>query len=215
MDVAAVRRRMYRAPTPRERWHAVWLLAQGWTTAAVGRDAHTIGQWSQAFTEGGPEGLVFEQTGGSPALDVEQRGELRVAVQGLPSQAGIGLSNWNCKAVRQFVEDSFGVTLSRSSCLNYLHRLGFVLKRPKKRLLKADPARREAFVAEYAALAGLARRTGTKIFFADEVHFQAYADLRGNGCRKESLPWWTPAVHAVGRRSAITRQCAWKLGRWK
>ena len=49
MDEAEVRRRMYRAPTPRERerWHAVWLLAQGWTAAAVAealeRDAHTIG----------------------------------------------------------------------------------------------------------------------------------------------------------------------------
>lgn len=72
MDEAQVRRRMYRAPTPRERerWHAVWLLAQGWTAAAVGRalerDAHTIGQWARAFAEGGPKALVFEQTGGSP-----------------------------------------------------------------------------------------------------------------------------------------------------
>ena len=52
MDEAEVRRRMYRAPTPRERerWHAVWLLTQGWTAAVVGRylerDAHTIGQWA-------------------------------------------------------------------------------------------------------------------------------------------------------------------------
>ena len=32
---AEVLRRMYRAPTPgeRERWHPVWLLAQGWTAA--------------------------------------------------------------------------------------------------------------------------------------------------------------------------------------
>ena len=39
MDEAEVRRRLYRAPTlrERERWHAVWLLAQGWTAAAVGR----------------------------------------------------------------------------------------------------------------------------------------------------------------------------------
>ena len=59
------------------------------------------------------------------------------------------------------------------------HRLGFVLKRPKKRLLKADPARREAFVGEYAALTVAAARTETKIFFADEAHFQADADLRG------------------------------------
>ena len=60
MDTAEVRRRMYRAPTPRERerWHAVWLLAQGWTAAAVGRalerDAHTIGQWVKAFARAVP-----------------------------------------------------------------------------------------------------------------------------------------------------------------
>ena len=114
-----------------------------------------------------------------PALDVEQRGELKSAVQQSPSQARIELSNWNWKAVRRFVEDRFGLAMSRSSCLNYLHRLGFVLKRPKKRLLKADPARRAAFVGEYGALTVAAAQTGTKIFFADEAHFQADADLRG------------------------------------
>ena len=43
MDEAEVRRRMYRAPTPRERehWHAVWLLAQGWRAAAVGAGVGT------------------------------------------------------------------------------------------------------------------------------------------------------------------------------
>ena len=44
------------------------------------------------------------------------------------------------------------IELSRSSCLNWMHRLGFAFKRPKKRLLKADEAKREAFVAEYAVL---------------------------------------------------------------
>ena len=95
------------------------------------RDAHTIGQWARALTEGGPKALVFEHTGGSEALDVEQRGELKAAVQEPASQAGIGVSNWTWKAVRQFVEQRFGLTLSRSSCLSYLHQLGFVLKRPR------------------------------------------------------------------------------------
>ena len=37
MDAKALRRRMILAPTPRERerWYAVWLLAQGWTAAAT------------------------------------------------------------------------------------------------------------------------------------------------------------------------------------
>ena len=93
--------------------------------------------------------------------------------------SGIEMANWNWKVVRQFVSKRFGIGLSRSTCLNYLHRLGFVLKRPKKRLVKADEAKRESFVAEYAALWDEAHRSGAKIFFADEAHFRADAQLRG------------------------------------
>ncbi len=81
--------------------------------------------------------------------------------------------------VREFVFERVGIELSRSSCLNWLHRLGFAFKRPKKRLVKADEAKREAFVAEYAALREEVGRTGGKIFFADEAHFRADAELRG------------------------------------
>lgn len=72
IDLSQMRRRMYRAPTPRERerWHAVWLVARGWPASQVAealeRDEHTIGDWVGAFCTSGPEGLVFEQTGGSP-----------------------------------------------------------------------------------------------------------------------------------------------------
>ena len=104
---------------------------------------------------------------------------LKAVVQELPEQAGIGMANWNWKVVCQYVSEHFGISLSRSSCLNYLHRLGFVLKRPKKRLVKADEAKRESFVAEYVALWDEAERSGAKIFFADEAHFRADAELRG------------------------------------
>ena len=72
MDVRELRQRLILAPTPRERerWHAIWLLAQGWTASATAealeRDPHTIGRWLAAFGEGGPAALVFEQSGGSP-----------------------------------------------------------------------------------------------------------------------------------------------------
>ncbi len=109
---------------------------------------------------------------------------MKAAVQELPANVDIGLANWNWKAVWKFVLERFGISLSRSSCLNWLHRLGFVLKRPKKRLVKADEARREAFVAEYAALACEAQETGEKIFFVDEAHFRADAELRGKWALK-------------------------------
>jgi transposase len=81
--------------------------------------------------------------------------------------------------VREFIRRRWGLIPSRSSGLNYLHRLGFVLKRPKKRLLKADPERRDVLVREYALLRAAAERSGAKIFFADEAHCYADADLRG------------------------------------
>jgi transposase len=81
--------------------------------------------------------------------------------------------------VREFIERRFGLRLCRSSCLNYLHRLGFGLKRPKKRLTKADAAKRKEFVTLYAELRQEAARTGATIWFVDEALFRADADLRG------------------------------------
>jgi transposase len=72
VDAATVRERMYRAPTPRERerWHAVWLALQGWSSArvaqALGRDPHTVGGWLAAVRREGPGALAFAHTGGSP-----------------------------------------------------------------------------------------------------------------------------------------------------
>ena len=72
LDTRAVRERMYRAPTPRERerWHALWLLARDWSVAqvaeALDRDVRTIADWEADFQQRGPTGVAFEQTGGSP-----------------------------------------------------------------------------------------------------------------------------------------------------
>ena len=73
--------------------------------------------------------------------------------------------------MRQFAGDRFSIGLSRSSCLNWVHRLGFAFRRTKKRLLKADEAKRGAFVAGYATLREEAQQTRARIFFADEAHF--------------------------------------------
>ena len=104
---------------------------------------------------------------------------LKVAVQATPAEVGIDLANWNWKVVRQFLAARCGIRLSRATCLRYLHRLGFAYKRPKKRLLKADEAKRAAFIEQYAALLVEAQATGAKLFFVDEAHFRADADLRG------------------------------------
>ena len=77
LDIRAVRERMYRAPTARERerWHAIWLLSLGWTAVQVAealeRDPHTIGEWVADFRRAGPEGMTFVQTGGCPPSSIQ------------------------------------------------------------------------------------------------------------------------------------------------
>ena len=189
MGVKDLRRRMILAPTPRERerWYTILLLAQGWTAAAtaeaLARDPHgpahhrTLGVSLRRRRTCGPD--IRADRWFPPALDQAQQEKLKEAVEQPPATSGIGLANWYWKVVRRFALERFGIELSRSSCLNYLHRLGFAFKRPKKRLLKADAAKREAFVAAYAALREEAQQTRARIFFADEAHFRADAELRG------------------------------------
>ena len=137
-------------------------------------------QMGRRLWRGRAHSLDFRAVRGFPsALGEAQQGDLKAAVQELPTKSGIELANWNWKVVRQLLSERFSIGLSRSTCLNYLHRLGFAFKRPKKRLLKADAEKRESFVAEYAAMSEEARRSGAKIFFADEAHFRADAELRG------------------------------------
>ena len=99
MDARDLRRRLILSPTPRERWYAMLLLAQGWTASATAealeRDPHTIGRWAAAFGEGGPAALIFEQSGGStPALGEGQQAALKAAVLGSPGETGIELANY-------------------------------------------------------------------------------------------------------------------------
>lgn len=103
---------------------------------------------------------------------------MKTAVQGSPTAVGVELANWSGKGVRQLIQARFGETVSRSTCLRWLHRLGFRYKRPKKQLLKADEAKRAEFVAAYRQLVTEAKATKATIWFADEAHFRADGDLR-------------------------------------
>jgi hypothetical protein len=112
-------------------------------------------------------------------LNPAQQAVLKEAVQHPPREVGIELATWHWKVVRRFVSERFEITLGRSSGRSYLHRLDFVVKRPEKRLLKADEAKRATFVVDYASLRTEAQTTGAKHFFVDEAHCYADVDLHG------------------------------------
>ena len=129
--MAEVRRRMYRAPTPRERerWYAMWLLAQGWTAAAVGRaldrDAHTIGQGAGRSLRTAPRRWFLNRVVVPPG--VGRGAASRVEVGGAAVAVAVGYRTVRLELASGApvcAKISFGLALSWSSCLNYLHGWG-------------------------------------------------------------------------------------------
>jgi transposase len=126
---------------------------------------------------------------------------LSTAVDGPPAAAGIAAATWSWKGVREWAAQHCAQPLSPRSCLRYLHRLGFVWKRPKRLLLKADPAKRAAFVERYRALLQEAQRRGARIFFVDEAHFRADGDLRGLWVRRGTEALVASTSPGVGEKA--------------
>jgi len=100
-------------------------------------------------------------------------------VQAAPTAVGIDLAHWHWQVVRQFLAARCGIRLCRSACTRDLHRLGFVDKRPKKRLLETDEGQHAALVEDDAALLTETQAAGARISFADEAPCRAAAELHG------------------------------------
>ena len=183
--------RLWTTPRERVRWQAIWLLAQGWDGL---RDSGGSGKgppyhwpegwglwlgWTRGFDFradlrfprpwGGAAGGV-ERGGTTAAVSIRHGNGQLVFEGGSAVRPG---TVWNRFEPEQLPE------LPPSTRGQALHRLGFAFKRPIRRLVKANEARREVFVGKYGDLWEEAERTGAEIFFADEAHFQADAELRG------------------------------------
>ena len=99
-------------------------------------------------------------------------------------------------------KESILVTTSLQTNSQVLRRLGFVWKRPKKRLLKADAAQRETFVATYANLRQKAQQGGATIFFVDEAHFRAHVEVRNKWVLR-GAPALVDSTSHLGQRPGI------------
>jgi hypothetical protein len=86
--------------------------------------------------------------------------------------------------LRQWVAQTFGTLVSRSALRRILRRAGLTWKRVKKRLGKADPAKRAAHVERLLQLFEGVRDGAVTLIYVDEAHFHRDLDLGYTwGCR--------------------------------
>ena len=105
--------------------------------------------------------------------------------------------------------------LRSRTCLNYLHRLGFVVKRPKKRLLKANAEKREAFVAAMPAAQGSAGPRGEDLLRGRSALPGGRRTADEMGAARRTSVGGHDQSPGLARRRPTTRRSAWRRARWR
>ncbi len=146
-DTVDALHRQYRAepvPEVRTRLHALWLLRRGEPPVAVvsalGVGLRSVHRWLQWYREGGLAQVCGRRKGGpgKPSFltpDQEQQ-VVAAAATGVFATA---------QAVRDWIEEQFGVVYTRDSMYTLLPRLGIRLKVPRPHHAKTAPQAQAAW----------------------------------------------------------------------
>lgn len=109
----------------------------------------SVNLWLRWYETIGLEGLKTLKPGRSdPKLTVEQQAELTRIVEAGPQAAGFESGVWTGPMVGQVIRERFGVSYHNHHVPVLLHRLGFSLQRPRKRLCRADAEKQREWVEE-------------------------------------------------------------------
>lgn len=132
----------------RQRCHALVLVDQGYSYREVGRillvDEETVSRWVRQYQEQGLAGLQNNPRWGGEHSQRALNGEQVAALQRIlreeamaGSQVGSG---WTAKAVRQLIEERFGVKYSPSGMRKLFAQIGWSYQRGRKLYIRRDPA---------------------------------------------------------------------------
>lgn len=107
----------------------------------------SINRWLQWFNAEGTDGLRPRKAPGpAPRLNESQLAELAATIEAGPMAAGYTSGVWTGPMIGQWIHRTYGIKYHNHHIPRLLHRLGFSVQRPRKRLAKADLERQEYWI---------------------------------------------------------------------
>lgn len=99
----------------------------------------SINRWMGWYNAMGVNGLeTGVPPGATPRLSEEQTHELIQLIETGPISAGYSSGVWTGPMIADLIEERFGVRYHNHHIPRLLHKLGFSVQRPRKRLARAD-----------------------------------------------------------------------------
>lgn len=123
-------------PRVRRRAHALHLLAEGHSVAAVARLVETapnrVRAWRSRFLAGGRPSLADEpRTGRPPKLDAAALAFLEEALEAGPQAYGLPVTIWSIRDLREVLAARLGIRVCAATVHRAVQRLGYRYRRPR------------------------------------------------------------------------------------
>jgi len=186
------------------RKQVIRLYSQGYGVMQIvklsGLSYPTVRSAIDRYKEGGLAALQPAQRGKQLGDGRELRPEQEAAIQRLicdnrPEQLRMTFALWSRSAVRELIEQEYGIKLSIRGVGNYLKRWGFTAQKPIKKAYEQSPQAVQKWLdEEYPAIEKRAKAEGGEIHWGDETAL-VNTDVRG---RSYAPAGQTPVVYAVG-----------------
>jgi transposase len=109
----------------------------------------SINRWLQWYEAEGVDGLrTLPLPGPAAKLDEVQQEDLIALIEAGPQSAGYNTGIWTGPMIGDLIHRRFGVRYHNHHVPWVLHRLGFSVQRPRKRLARADAEKQEHWLRE-------------------------------------------------------------------
>ena len=131
-----------------KRLHAVLLNSEGRSSgelsAVLKAPRSKVSEWLAHYEAHGAEGLLEGfRSGRPPLLTAPQFVELSDIVESGPVAYGYDCGVWTSPMIARVIEEEFGVRYHPGHVRKLLHQIGFSVQRPRRVLVRADPAEQD------------------------------------------------------------------------
>jgi len=187
---------------------------KGEVAEILGVQAGTISAWWKNYQSSGKKGLVAKKRGvkseDKKLLSKEHELAIqKMIVDKMPEQLKLDFALWTRKAVKELVEQQFGIVLAITTMGDYLRKWGFTPQKPKKMAYEQCPKKVQKWLEEeYPAIKKQAKAEEAVIYWGDETgvknqcnHGRSYAP-KGKTPIKKSMS----KKFSVNMISAVTNQ---------
>ena len=106
----------------------------------------TVGRWYRNFAAKGADAIRGGKRGPKPGgekhklSDAQMKELKKVVVDKTPDQLKFDFALWSSKAIKEYVQRKYGMSISRRTARRYMRRMGFTYQCPVKAAREQNPA---------------------------------------------------------------------------